>query len=140
MSLSFFANLGSLVGLAATLWTAWSAYRTKRYYLLVGRVPDHIEALRRSTNNLAVANNAPNRERSEILSALKQVRVATESIRRNIFWKDRGDFRNLANRIRQIEQSDSFDSNAIDEIWVEGEALSNRTEAIVQYRKLTRSR
>lgn len=139
VNLSFLANLGSLAGLAATMWTAWSAYRSKRYYLLVGRVPDHIEDLRRSTNRLAVKNNALARDRGEILSALKHVREATESIRRNVSWTERGDFGSLVNQIRQIEQSNTLDANTIDEIWAEGEALANRAEALVQDRKFTRS-
>lgn len=138
VSLSFFANLGSLVGLAATLWTAWSAYRSKQYYLLVGRVPEHIDALRKSTNRLALSNNARTRDRSEILNALKQVREAAESIRRNVGWSNREDFGNLVDRIRQLEKAKSFAPNVIDEIWTEGNALADRAESIVQDRKFTR--
>lgn len=137
-TLSFFANLGSLVGLAATLWTAWSAYRSKRYYLLVGRVPEQIRALRESTNRLATANNAPDRSRSTVLAALKHTRVAIESIRRNIGWKYRSDYSNLASKIRRVERSGTIDPRVVDDIWAEAEALSNQAESIVQDRKFIR--
>lgn len=138
MSLSFWANIGSIAGFLATLLTWIWAYRSRRYYLLVGRVPDHIERLRKSTNRLAISNNTPVRDRAEILRALKQVREATESIRRNVSWTERGNFGNLVNQIRQVERANSIDPNAIDEIWAEGEALANRAEALVQDRKFTR--
>jgi len=137
MQLSFWTNLGSLVGLAATLWTAWSPYRSKRYYLLVGRVPEYIERLRESTERLAVSNNAANRDRSEILQALKHVRESVESIRRNMSWRKRSDFESLTNQIRQIENADSLDPNVIDEVWTEAQALANRADDIVQDRKFT---
>jgi hypothetical protein len=101
-------------------------------------VPDHIERLRQSTNRLATSNNAPDRDRSEILRALKQVREAAESIRRNVSWTERRDFANLVNQIRRIERANSLDPTVIDEIWAEGEALADRADALVQDRKFTR--
>lgn len=138
VSLSFWANIGSIAGFLATLLTWFWAYRSRRYYLLVGRVPDHIERLRQSTNRLAILNSAPDQDRGEILLALKQVREATESIRRNVSWTERRDFGNFVNQIRRIERANSFDPNVIDEIWAEGEALANRAEALVQDRKFAR--
>jgi hypothetical protein len=138
LTLSLLANIGSIAGCLATFVTWWIAYRSRRYYLLVGRVPDHIERLRRSTSQLAVSNNKPTRDRSEILHALKQVREATESIRQNVSWTRRGDFGDLVNRIRRIENSSTFDPNTVDEVWAEGEALAERAEALVQDRKFTR--
>lgn len=75
-TLSFLANLGSLVGLAATLWATWHAYQSKAYYLLIGRVPENINVLRESASELAAANRNPPSERRERL-------VALESIARN---------------------------------------------------------
>jgi folylpolyglutamate synthase/dihydropteroate synthase len=137
VSLSFWANVGSIAGFLATLLTWFWAYRSRRYYLLVGRVPEYIERLRESTERLAVSNNAANRDRSEILRALKRVRESVESIRRNMSWRKRSDFESLTNQIRQIENADSLDPNVIDEVWTEAQALANRADDIVQDRKFT---
>ena len=138
VSLSFWANIGSIAGFLATLLTWFWAYKSRRYYLLVGRVPDHIERLRQGTNRLAVSNNARDRDRGDILRALKLVREATESIRRNVSWTERRDFANLLNQIRRLEGVNSFDPTVIDEIWAEGEALADRADALVQDGKFTR--
>lgn len=136
-TLSFWANLGSLVGLSATLWTAWSAYRSKKYYLLVGRVPEHVEALRIGTRDLAVANGDPDAERRDQLMALKNTRVALESIARHIGRKHKREFTYLRNRIETVEQNDPLDPNELDNIWAEGEALANKAEEIVRDEKFT---
>lgn len=134
-TLSFWANLGSLVGLGATLWTAWSAYRSKRYYLLVGRVPEHVEGLRAGIRNLAVANSDPDAERRERLIALKMIRVALESVARNIGRRHRGEFDSLKKRIGQIEQSDPLNPEKLDDIWAESQALASKAEEIVKDEK-----
>jgi uncharacterized protein YciI len=138
VSLSFWANVGSIAGFLAKLLTWFWAHRSRRYYLLVGRVPNHIERLRQSTNRPAILNSGPDLDRSEILRALKQVREAAESIRRNVSWTERRDFANLVNQIRRIERANSLDPTVIDEIWAEGEALADRADALVQDRKFTR--
>lgn len=138
-TLSFLANLGSLVGLAATLWAAWKAYQSKRYYLLVGRVPDGVKALRENTSKLAVANSSLTPKRKEILLALKGMRVALESIARNIGRRNREEFSELKRRIKQIEQQSSLNPEELDEIYAEGEALAAKATEIVRDRKFSRS-
>ena len=138
MSLSFLANLGSLVGLAATLWTAWSAYRSKRYYLLVGRVPDQIEDLQASTSELVDINNDPEAERRDRLRALKEVRIALESIARNIGWRHKSEFLDLKARITNIEQQEPLDPDTLDDVWAEAEALAGKAEEIVRDSKFAR--
>lgn len=136
--LAFWANLGSLVGLGATLWTAWSAYRSRRYYLLVGRVPEHVEALRAGTRDLAIANGDPDAERRDQLIALKNTRVALESIARNIGRKHKRGFITLRDRIEAVEQNDPLDPNELDNIWAEAEALANKAQEIVRDEKFAR--
>lgn len=136
--LAFLANLGSLVGLAATLWAAWRAYRSKRYYLLVGRVPENIDALRTSASELAAANRNPSSERRERLIALKNMRVALESIARNIGRKHRGEFEELHRWIKKIEQNASLNPDELDDVWAEGEALASKAEEIVSDHKFAR--
>jgi hypothetical protein len=138
VSLSFFANLGSLVGLAATLWTAWSAYRSKRYYLLVGRVPDQIEDLQNSTSEPVDVNNDPEAERRDRLRALKEVRIALESIARNIGWRHKSEFLNLKARITKIEEEEPLDPDTLDDFWAEAEALAGKAEEIVRDSKFAR--
>jgi hypothetical protein len=136
--LSFLANLGSLVGLAATLWTAWSAYRSKRYYLLVGRVPDHIESLRASTSDLVNAINDPDAERRDRLRALKGVRIALESIARNIGRTYRSEFLDLKAKIKDIETEEPLDPRILEHIWAEAEALADRAKEVVRDSKFAR--
>jgi len=138
VSLSLLANLGSLVGLAATLWTAWSAYRSKRYYLLVGRVPDQIEDLQNSTSELVDVNNDPEAKRRDRLRALKEVRIALESIARNIGWRHRSEFLDLKARITKIEKEEPLDPDILDDVWAEAEALAGKAEEIVRDSKFAR--
>lgn len=153
MQLSLLANIGSLVGLGATLWAAWSAYRSKRYYLIVGRVPEQIEELQDSTSELVEANNDPDADRKDRLRALKHVRIALESIARNIGWTHgksldliarnvswvhRSEFLDLKSRIRRIEQQDVLDSETLEDVWAEAEALARKTQEIVRDSKFVR--
>lgn len=154
VTLSLLANIGSLVGLAATLWTAWSAYRSKRYYLLVGRVPEQIDDLQDSTSELIDANNSPEADRRDQLRALKNVRIALESIADNIGWKHssqsldllarntgwvrRSEFLDLKSKIEKAERKESLDSNTLDNIWAEAEALARKAREIVRNSKFTR--
>lgn len=154
MSLSFWANIGSIAGFLATLWTAWSAYRSKRYYLLVGRVPEQIEELQNRTSELAEVNNNPDATRTDRLRAIKHVRVSLESIARNIGWKhtswildllarstgwiSRSDFADLKSKIKKIEQEDSLDPVTLDDIWAESEALAEKAHNIVRDSKFVR--
>jgi hypothetical protein len=137
-TLAFFANIGSLVGLAATLWTAWRAYQSKRYYLLVGRVPEQLEVLRAHAGDLARANLDPRRPRSDVLNALKQVRVTLESIADNLGRNERKAFARLARRIRQVEQADSLDADTVSRVWAESQALASRIDETIQNRKFAR--
>jgi hypothetical protein len=137
VSLSFWADLGSLVGLAATLWTAWSAYRSKRYYLLVGRVSEQIEKLQASTSAL-IEHNDPSADRKDRLRALKGIRVALESIARHVGRQHRDEFRALEAKIQKIEQEEFLDSDELDEIWAEAEVLATKADALVRDAKFTR--
>lgn len=126
------------MGLAATLWTAWSAYTSKRYYLLVGRVPDQIEDLQNRTSELVDVNNDPEAERRDRLRALKKVRIALESIARNIGWRHKSEFLDLKARITKIEKEEPLDPDTLDDVWAEAEALAGKAEEIVRDSKFAR--
>jgi uncharacterized coiled-coil DUF342 family protein len=120
----------------------------------VGRVPQQIDHLQNSTSELVNAYNAPNADRQELLRALKQVRTALESIARNIGWKygsklldliarniswvRRSKFLDLKSRIEKIEQNESLDPEALDDIWAEAEALATKADEIVKDAKFAR--
>jgi len=84
---------------------------------------------------LAIANSDPDAERRERLIALKMVRVALESIARNIGRKHRGTFNDLKKRIGQIEQSGPLNPEQLDDIWAESQALASKAEEIVKDEK-----
>jgi lambda repressor-like predicted transcriptional regulator len=136
-TLAFFANIGSLVGLAATLWAFLRTWRFRRRYAIVVRVPDQAETLRRRATRLLEVNNAADRNPADVASALKEVRVALESIARNLGSSHRADFDALERRIRQIETARAFgDVEALDEVWAESKALASKADAIVDDQKL----
>lgn len=154
MSLSFWANIGSIAGFLATLLTWFWAYRSRRYYLLVGRVPEQIDELQKRTSELAEVNNNPDATRKDRLRALKHVRVSLESIARNIGWKhasrirdrlarstgwiSRSEFADLKSKIKKIEQEDTLEPETLDDIWAESEALAEKAHNIVRDSKFVR--
>jgi hypothetical protein len=133
-TLAFFANLGSLVGLVATRWTAWQAYQSKKYYQLVGRVPDGIRMLEEGTSRLYTAD-----DEQEQRLALGQVRVGLESIARNIGKNDSEDSDALAGQIRQIEQSGSYSDSEADDVYIEAQTLASQAETVVSDSKFLRA-
>ena len=135
--LSFLANLGSLAGLFFTVWAAWKAYQSKKYYLLVGRVPENIAALREATTHLTQALEIT--ERSELLVALGEMRVASESIARNISKNDRQEFETLVDLIKEIEQRGELDLDELGDLWTIGETLALKAEELVNDAKFSRS-
>lgn len=134
--------MGSLVGLAATLWTAWSAYRSKRYYLLVGRVPELIGdlvALNRALAKAIAEGGSDAELRQQALPVLKQMRVTLESIGGKLGRRQGRDFRALARRIRQMEDvRDLNDPARLDVLWAESVALVAQAGQLVNDAKFAR--
>lgn len=86
---------------------------------------------------MAVANSDPDAERRERLIALKMIRVALESIARNIGRKHSRAFNDLKERIGQIEQNDPLNPEELDDIWAESQALASKAVEIVKDEKFT---
>jgi predicted nuclease with TOPRIM domain len=101
-------------------------------------VPEKIQDLQDSTTKLVEANNDPKADRKDKLRALKHVRIALESIARNIGWKHKAGFQNLKNRIERVENQDSLDANTLDDIWAEAEALARKAREVVRDSKFAR--
>lgn len=135
--LSLLANIGSIAGFVATLVTWWSAQRSKQYYLLVGRVPEQIEELQDRIIELANAID-PDVNRQDRLRALKAVRIAVESIARNIGRRHRDEFLALKDTIRKIEKEKPLDEGALYDIWTEAHALAIKARNVVEDSKFTR--
>jgi hypothetical protein len=99
-------------------------------------------------------NNNPDADRKDRLRALKDVRIALESIASNIGWKHRSqfldllarnvgwmrrsEFLNLKSRIQSIEQKPTLDPETLDDVWAEAEALAGKAREIVRDSKFSR--
>lgn len=84
------------------------------------------------------AVDSPEAERRDRLRALKEVRIALESIARNIGWRYKSEFLDLKDRITKIEKEEPLDPDTLDEVWAEAEALAGKAEEIVRDPKFAR--
>ena len=137
-TLAFLADLGSVIGFAFTCWAAWSAYRSKQYYMLLGRVPDGIRNLSSASRAFASAVGEQPLVRGDVMVALAEMRTAAESIARNIGKNHQRNFIAFAQHVRRLEARNEFDSDELEDLWATSKGLIASASSIVEDTKFTR--
>ena len=102
--LSDFGSIASLVGLALTIWVAFTVRRIKAHFLVTARVPDLARRLREHSKKVSEFLNDPEAYQIQILEELALAEVTTHSLQATLSGRPRRMVKALLEGVRKASQ------------------------------------
>lgn len=128
------ADVASIIGLALTLFVYIKLRQLWRMYALTERVPREAARLRSAAGRLSQWL-IPDPPRDEVLKVLAEMKVALESIDRNIGTEHGKSYSELKKEIIKAERENPFSQSKLEKIYSKSILLVGRAESLAEDRK-----